>query len=236
MDGETALDYSRTRYGSSDLDRIRRQQQVIFAAIDKALERGLVRPDRLLNLWGKYKDAIDTDINDIQAPGFARLAARIEPTDIAALSLGVATVPWTTPQGAAVLLADKELVQQLVGTLFVDRQLAQEAARVEVQNGAGADGLAGMVVGYLADSGFASGLLSPANSADGSVRPLTEIIDFSGKEYTVDRLSALLGVPEERTRRGGPADMALRTVANADIVVILGADAQARDYSSGGES
>jgi LCP family protein required for cell wall assembly len=37
MDGQTALNYSRSRTGTSDLDRIRRQQLVIFAALDKAV-------------------------------------------------------------------------------------------------------------------------------------------------------------------------------------------------------
>src|SRR5205807_1009730 len=37
MDGATALAYSRIRFSSDDLDRIQRQQRVIFAAIEKAL-------------------------------------------------------------------------------------------------------------------------------------------------------------------------------------------------------
>ncbi len=232
MDGPTALDYSRTRFDSDDLDRITRQQQVIFAAIDKALERGLVNIDNLLGLWERYKDAIETDINDIQAPGFASLAAQIDPARISALSLGAATLPWTAPDGRAVLLVDKELVQQLVKALFSDRQLTEEAALVEVQNAAGADGLADRVADYLAEFGFASNSLAVANSADGIVHPLTEIIDFSGKEYTVQRLASLLGVTAAQVRRGGPADRALSTVQGADIVVILGADAQERSYAA----
>ena len=45
MDGKTALGYARSRYNSSDLDRIQRQQRVIFAAMDKALslERSATR-------------------------------------------------------------------------------------------------------------------------------------------------------------------------------------------------
>ena len=39
MDGVTALAYSRIRFSSDDLDRIQRQQRVIFAAIDKAVAK-----------------------------------------------------------------------------------------------------------------------------------------------------------------------------------------------------
>ena len=46
MDGETALAYSRIRFSSDDLDRIQRQQRVIFAAIDKAKSRDVLdEPD-----------------------------------------------------------------------------------------------------------------------------------------------------------------------------------------------
>ena len=231
MDGQTALDYSRTRYNSSDLDRINRQQQVIFAAIDKALQTNLLDIGTLTNLWRQYKNTISTDINDIQAFGFAPLASQVDPTHITALSLGAATVPWTTPDGAEVLLADKSLVQQLVGTLFGDRGLSSEAALVEVQNAAGADGLAGQVVHYLTSFGFPASSLTAASTAAGAVRPQTEIINFSGKDYTAQRLASLLSVPSTQVRAGTPTDRALSTVANADVLVILGADAQGRNFT-----
>lgn len=233
MDGATALDYSRTRFGSDDLDRIQRQQQVIFAAIDKALDLDFVDVDNLLNLWKRYRGAIETDINDLQAPGFASLAAKIDPIRISALSLGAATRPWITPEGAAVLLVDQEMVQQLVLALFGDRQLSEEAAVVEVQNGRDADGLATSVVEYLAAFGFSVSSLTAAGTTDGAVRPLTQIIDFSGKEYTVERLASLLTVPRDQIRPGEAQDRDLRTVGDADILVILGADAQAQDFTFG---
>jgi LCP family protein required for cell wall assembly len=231
MDGQTALDYSRTRYGSSDLDRIKRQQQVIFAAMDKALERGLVNVDNLVDLWKRYKDAIDTDLNDLQAPGFARLAAQIDPARIVAVSIGAATRPFTTREGHAVLLVDKDLVQELVEAVFGDPELTEEAALVEVQNAAGADGLAAQVVEYLQEFGFSPEALSATNATGDAVQPLTEIIDLSGKDYTVERLARLLAVPETQVRAATPDDRALSTVAGADVLVILGADAQTRDYT-----
>ena len=232
MDGQTALDYSRTRTGNSDLDRIRRQQQVIFAAIDTALQRDLVSPDKLFDLWKDYKGAIETDINDIQAPGFARLASQVDPADIAALSIGAATTPFTGPAGQAVLLIDKDIVQEIVAALFAtDRRLTEEAALVEVQDGADASGLAGDVVLYLQQFGFGSDSLSASDTVDGTVPPLTTIIDFSGRTYTTERLAALLNVSSDQVREASDEDQALRTVADADVVVILGADAQARDYS-----
>lgn len=236
MDGQTALDYSRIRYGSTDFERIQRQQRVIFAAIAKAKELNLTNVNKLINLWGKYKNTIETDINDLRMPGFAALAAQVDPDQITALSLGAATLPWTTPGGAAVLLFDRMLVDQIAQALFNDQQLLEDNAFVEVQNGAGTEGLAGRAVDYLAGFGFPSSALIAADTVDGTVRPLTEIIDFSGKDYSVERLASLLTVPAEQVRSAGPGDDQLRT-SDADILVILGADAQtgplATEASSG---
>ena len=227
MDGQTALDYSRTRFGNSDLDRIQRQQQIIFATIDRALERRLLSFDTLTDLWGKYKDAIVTDINDLQAPGFAALAAQIDPTRITALSLASATVPYTTPFGEDVLLVDKEVVQQLVAALFSDQRLNEEAARVEVHS---SFGLTERVMEYLAQSGFASGSLSAATTTNGTVSQLTEIIDFTGKSHTVERLAELLEVGPDQIRSANENDQALITNGDTDVIVIMGADLLARDF------
>jgi hypothetical protein len=48
----------------------------------------------------------------------------------------------------------------------------------------------------------------------------------------VERLASLLAVPSEQVRRADPDDGALRTIDDADILVILGADAQARDFAA----
>ena len=93
MDGVTALAYSRIRFSSDDLDRIQRQQRVIFAAIDKAKSLNVLK--NAPSLWSKYKDTVKTDISDFQIPGYALLANETK-DDIHAVSLGSATAPYTT--------------------------------------------------------------------------------------------------------------------------------------------
>ena len=53
----------------------------------------------------------------------------------------------------------------------------------------------------------------------------TQIIDFSGKLYTAQRIAGWLELPAGRIRSATPEDAALRTQAGSDIVVILGSDA-----------
>jgi LCP family protein required for cell wall assembly len=223
MDGQTALNYSRTRYGNSDLDRIRRQQLVVFAALDKAVGLNLIAqaPD----LWARYKESIETDINDIQIPGYAALAQDIPPERIYGFSLGQATVS-TSVRGQSVLVADPAMLEQLVAAVFSDpTPLDEEAALVEVQNGAGVDGLAANVVQFLTNRGVADDALTAADVTDGSTHAQTEIIDFSGKPKTSERLASALGVSNQHIRQAGPEDAVLRRT-QADVVVILGSDAQ----------
>lgn len=231
MDGQTALNYSRTRFDSSDLDRIHRQQQVIFAAIDKASEQGLSSVDNLVSLWRKYKDAIDTDVSDPQTPGFANLASQIEPEDIVALSLGPATVPFTTEEGAQVLGIDKGIVQQIVAALFTDQPVPTTVAIVEVQNASGVDGLAAQAATYFTEFGFPVDGVTATSGSDGTLLPETAIIDFTGKDSASTRIANLLGVRTDQIRPASAEDQALASLPNVDIVVVLGQDVRGKDLT-----
>jgi len=222
MDGTRALAYARIRRGSSDLDRIQRQQRVIFAVIDKALNLDVL--PNALSLWRQYKDTIDTDISDPQIPGLAVLAAEIPPERIIALSLGPATVPYTTPAGAAVLVAAPEGIQQIVEALFSDQQILEEGAMVEVQNGTGEPGLATSVVDYLVNLGLPRSSLVTSNAPEQAVGQPSAILDYTGKRYTADKLAEWLGLASDRVRSAGAGDAALRSNSEADIVLIVGTD------------
>jgi LCP family protein required for cell wall assembly len=223
MNGSDALCYARVRRNSSDLDRIQRQQRIIFATLEKASRLNVLDPANVVSLWKRYKDTVTTDISDFQVPGFAALAARIDPNRMAFLSLGAATVPYTTSEGAAVLLPSEAGIKQIVDALLSDQRLIEEAAVVEIQNGTDIEGRATKAAEYLQSLGIPHESLIPANSS----APLqkTEIVDFTGKRYTAERIAGWLGVSRDRIRQGGPADAALRH-SGADIVVLLGPDAK----------
>jgi len=185
--------------------------------------RILADPQNAVNLWKQYKNAISTDVTDLQILGFAKLAASIDPKQVAIGSLAAAVTPWTTPDLASVLLPSKEGVEQLVEAFLADDRLLQENASVEVQNGTGLAGQATKAIDFLSSLGIPNGLLVAVNAAEEQSQ--TQIIDYSGKTYTARRLAAWLNLPEERIRRATPADQALRS-SQSDIVIILGADAK----------
>lgn len=66
MDGETALEFVRSRHGvgseGSDFARSARQQLVIEAARNKMISSALFSPGKLLGLYGILKGSIDTDM------------------------------------------------------------------------------------------------------------------------------------------------------------------------------
>ena len=224
LDEKQALCFARVRNGSSDLDRILRQQLIIFAVMEKATQLNLLtNPDNLVNLWKQYKDAVETDVNDLQVPGFAKLAASIDPNQVALGSLEAAVTSWTTPDGAAVLLASKEGIAMLVQAFLADDRLLAEKATVEVQNGTGVEGRASKAIEYFASLGIPNSSLLAFNAATAQAQ--TTIIDYTGKQYTADLIATWLSLPRGRVHKATDTDLALRN-SQADIVVILGADAK----------
>ncbi|OGM97706.1 MAG: hypothetical protein A2735_01020 [Candidatus Yanofskybacteria bacterium RIFCSPHIGHO2_01_FULL_41_21] len=63
LDGQSALYYARSRYTSSDFDRSRRQQQIMFAIKDKLLELNfLSNPAKSFSILNLIRNDIKTDI------------------------------------------------------------------------------------------------------------------------------------------------------------------------------
>ncbi len=225
MDGERALSYVRIRYGSNDLQRIERQQEVMRAAMRGAVDRSLLLPNRAISLYDKYQEAIDTDISVFWARRLAVLANDIPPENINTISLAPA-VTDAVIGGAQVLVPDWDKVEELKRQLFFDGRLLSEGAFVEVQNGTEAPGLATSVVDYLAGQGFPEADLTVSNASDGLYHEQTLIYDLTGKTYTAERLAEWLGLPQERVQEVGGSVVSPAPTSVADIVVVLGADAQ----------
>jgi LCP family protein required for cell wall assembly len=230
MDGEHALAYARVRFSSDDLDRIQRQQRVIFAAIAKAKSLDVLKNAK--SLWENYKDTVKTDISDYEIPKYALLANDVK-DNIQAVSLGPATAPYTTAAGAEVLVGNTELIHQIVDSLFSDKpsdvaaqpSATPEPVRVEVQNGTGTEGLANGVVRYIIGRGYPANDLSAANATDGQSHSASEIIDVTGKNHNNAYILAnWLNIPISRVRDATDAERSAMGSNSSEIVVVLGSD------------
>ncbi|HXF52174.1 MAG TPA: LCP family protein [Dehalococcoidia bacterium] len=232
MDGRRALAYARLRYNKDDLDRIHRQQLVIIAALEKAWGLDILKNP--MEYWERYKDTIETDVSDFQVLAFAKLAQDIGIDNIVGLSLGAWTRGYTTPQGAAVLLADPDAIRDAIRALYGEDTAppAEPGATaepldpglVEVQNGAGVEGLAAAVARYIVAKGVDPADVVTSNATDGLSHSRTEIIVLDGRLEAAARIAQWLGLDESRVRAASFGDEVTPANPDANIVVILGTD------------
>lgn len=84
MDGQTALKFVRSRYGTndegSDFARSARQQKVILAFRDKVISLGtFFDPKLIIDLIKTFDQSIDTDVSADEIPLFIKLSQKIDP-------------------------------------------------------------------------------------------------------------------------------------------------------------
>ena len=117
MDGCTALLFSRSRHGRTDLDRARRQQAVLVG-----LNRRIASIDILLklpSLWDGLRKHIATDLEISAAARLAHLAGCAEADKIHGLVLAEPIVyGWRTPDGKSVLRLNRARFDQARDALF----------------------------------------------------------------------------------------------------------------------
>ncbi len=111
MDGKTALEYVRNRTYTSDLDRGRRQQQLLLAMRQAAQRPGVLL--QLPELLAALPEVVQTDLSPSQILSLANLALRLKPEAIRARTFDYTMVEsWVTPSGAMVLLPHRDLIEQ----------------------------------------------------------------------------------------------------------------------------
>jgi anionic cell wall polymer biosynthesis LytR-Cps2A-Psr (LCP) family protein len=144
MDGETALEYARTRHQDSDFGRQMRQQRVLSAVRQTLVSH----PWRLPAVLLAAQRAVKTDVSpfDAIAVGAAMLRDGGDPDRL------VIDTTLTNPivgEGGAYLLEAKPALKPAVA-----RFLGTASSRVDVLNAAGVNGLARTTADRLAQRGY----------------------------------------------------------------------------------
>lgn len=229
MDGKTALKYARTRatFGG-DFDRGRRQQEVLMAVRDQVVKLNqlptlIARAPTLMETLG---NAVYTNMSLDQALRLAKLAAEIDAEQIVTAVIDHNyTSAWETPDGAQVLIANRDAMRTLRDLLFAEPQIAgkgvsvaerltEENARILVLNGSDVGGLARSTGDFL--SGVGLNIVDIGDA--GAQYDNTLIVDYAGKPYTSKQLATLLHLPLSRVLSGGSPD------GEYDVTLILGND------------
>ncbi len=117
MNGDLALKYARTRHQSSDIDRSKRQMQVILACREKALKLNMV--SQIPTLWAQFRDTVHTDLTLDQLMALAPYATGIRSDNIKSRSIDTSmTVEIILNNGADVLWPDRNKIGAVVNELF----------------------------------------------------------------------------------------------------------------------
>ncbi len=224
MDGATALIYARTRHADSDFGRAERQQQVVRAILREFQAKGwLARAVALPGVLGAVagdegaRPVVTTmpiDRIDVLL-GLMGLAAAVDPDTMGQFRLGPNELAY---EDGSNLVWDTAAVQAMLDQWQRPPSEAAENATVQVLNGTETAGLARRVTLDLEQAGFT--ILVPDNAP--GLYERTIVYDRTGNPATSRRLARMLGA---EVVSGAPPDGIL---SEADIVVVLGADAAGR--------
>ncbi len=157
MDGETLLQYVRTRHGGNDFERMRRQQQALRALAQRVLSLDLL--PRLPALIDTALDAISTDLQPLEILALANLGSQIglDGVEMKAIDESL-TTPFVTLDGAQILLPDKTgieaMLEGLLAPSLASLENRGEEVRIVIRNGTTRVGLAEEVADLLYRRGY----------------------------------------------------------------------------------
>ena len=235
MDGATALKYARTRHMDGDARRSARQQQVLLAIRDQAIDLNLL--PQLPTLIGQFGDSVRTDISINNAVKLARLGTEIPRDRIVQTSLMPALYEEQDPEGPYFLEADWEAVGEVLSE-FAGEEISPPGAALAnpdyslpilIENGTDNEGLAGRVGTVLEQNGFWNVDVALTDSPGSQEQ--TEVLDNGGNLGTSALVTNLIGVGADRIAISGLASDDDQAVARSEayddyaIVITLGDDA-----------
>ena len=121
MNGYTALRYARTRHGDSDFQRAERQQQVINAIRDQVMNFNML-PQLIINAPGMLSQLSENVYTGLTVDQMIQLALYVKDIPSANIRTGVIDgryiMPYTTPQGASVLVPNRSMLGELLIEVF----------------------------------------------------------------------------------------------------------------------
>jgi LCP family protein required for cell wall assembly len=119
MEGATLLQYIRVRYIDSDLYRIDRQNQVLLAVRAKLLSPEVV--PAIPGLVQALSELVLTDLSPAQLANLACLGRSVGLDHLLSLKIDEGQVThWTTPEGAAVLLPQYDLIGPIIAAFVAE--------------------------------------------------------------------------------------------------------------------
>lgn len=242
LDGKSTLGYARNRYTENgDVDRAKRQQQVIQAIMDKVFDPanfpGLVASAPAL--YNELSAGINTNMSLDDAIGLAWLAKDLNRDNIrwGVIDYTMADIGTVKINGedASIMRPYPDAIRELTDYVFgggammpmatgdATQLMQAEQASVVIVNGSGVDGLASDTAAYLTGQGMnVVGFGNTTDYPDQYNYPFNDrtiIIVHTGRPYVVSFLKALMQIDA-----ANQVIFDYDPTAPADIVVGLGYD------------
>lgn len=211
MDGKAALMYARSRHSEDDFGRARRQQRVLVALRERALQLNVVT--KIPTLLGIAQKSVSTDLDAGAMISLGRLGLEIERDRIKTLVVDASLAqPFLGPNGENLLMPSRAEIQRAILRAF--SEAAGQTARVEVLNGTTQVGVARQLADQLASAGYE---VTRVDDADRTDYQQTTLEVLNGNQRAAAILAARLKLPPTAIK-SVPTPGAL-----ADVRVIVGA-------------
>jgi LCP family protein required for cell wall assembly len=219
MDGDMALWYARSRLSTSDFDRGRRQQQLLRSMLNQGVDLDLV--GQAPELWGAYKDTVETNMDVGRMLQLASLAPAVRENGIQHLYIvGNQLQPWTVPNsGAAVQLPVWENMQDTFQRLFLPPALnraSRPPVTVEVLNSTSNPDLPLLAADNLAWYGF-----EPVINNEDIDNQSETTVEYFGQNFKGSFDWLLSWIFDKRT---ADIELVTDTVGATDYRIVLGND------------
>ncbi|MBE7511398.1 MAG: LCP family protein [Anaerolineales bacterium] len=199
LDPYMALWYVRARGSSSDIDRGRRQMEVLRAIWRQARTTGLV--EQATVLLPELLNILDTDMTAGDILGLVPLALSIDPANVQRLSLvqNVHMTEWyTTGEGSFAWIPNQEAIHTIIQNLILPprNRMSGESPVVEIAAGLAYKGYDQVAADRLSWEGFRVRMLGSEGFAN---RSDTVIFDYTGgaKPQSLEALRKALRVSKE---------------------------------------
>jgi LCP family protein required for cell wall assembly len=228
LDGDWALWYARSRLGTNDWERNRRQQQLLRAIWRQARQIDIL--PRIPELWSQVMDIMTTDMQLSDALGFVPVALTLDESRIEGHFLGPDQLMFSsTRQGASVLVAREGAIRPVIENMYsppTQNVLVQASPRIEILNGTPNEDWDQVAAARLT---WESLIPTPAGQAESTDYPHTLIYDYTGqtKGSALEVLKRVLNVRDDNITVQPDPDRAV------DYRVILGAAYNSCTYNPG---
>ncbi len=201
MNGELALKYSRSRETTSDFDRARRQQQVLFAIKEKAMSLGvLTNPVKMSDIFTSLGTHIRTSFNASELKELFDIMKDFDQSKITNKVLDNSQNGLLVSSGEGFYhLTPKSgnflEIQKFVKNIFDEETEVNSMVDVEVYNASKTVGIAGKLADTLKAQGFS--VTKIENSTEKYAK--TTIKDGTNSSKTYLEIKTLVGTAERST-------------------------------------